>query len=247
MMNAESSPRPTILWAAVSRGNTVLAEANVEDYHWDDSLCQCSTLLLKKAATPGWEFVTLNCTHIRRPIDCPQYPKLKGIKFHVYEHDATELIIWSVAAVYDPNAVDTAHVQSFIEKIVTITDVLRESDPLWKTGSTLAAQNTFAPILRQRMSEVVYLGKICELNEQLDSLRLIMARNIELILARGESIEDLQKESEKLSVMASVFKKRSTQLKRQMLWQNAKHGLMMGTAISAGVAVVVVPPLVVAL
>lgn len=246
-MNIEGSTRPTILWSAVCRGTTVLAEATVEDYPWDESLRQCSTLLLKKGATPGWEFVTLNSTRIRMPMDHPHNPKLKGMKFHVYEHDATGLIRWSVAAVYDPNAVDTPQVQSFIEKIVTITEVLRESNPLWKTGSTLSAQNTFAPILRQRMSEVVYQGKLCELNEQIDSLRLIMARNIELILARGESIEDLQKESEMLSQMASVFKKRSTQLKRKMLWQNAKHGLVMGTAISAGVAIVVVPPLVVAL
>ena len=74
-----------------------------------------------------------------------------------------------------------------------------------------------------------------------------MAQNIELILERGERIDRLQEDATQLQHMASVFKKRSTQLKRQMLWQNAKHGLLLGTAITAGIAVVVVPPMVVAL
>jgi hypothetical protein len=246
MMEAESNARMCILWSAVSRGDIVLAEASVHDYHWEDSLLECARMLLDKKATPGWEFVTLN-RRIRSPMDHPQYPKLKGMKFHIYEHNADGLIVWSVSAVYDPFAVDNIQVESFIQKMITITQIFRESDPVWKHGSTLAAQKRFAPILYQRMSEVAYLGKMCMVSQQVESLKDIMAHNIELILERGDRIEHLQEEAAQLSHMASIFKKRSTQMRRQMLWQSAKHGLVLGTAITAGIAVVVVPPLVMAL
>jgi Synaptobrevin len=266
MMEAESQARPCILWSAISRGDLVLAQATVEDYHWEESLEECANLLLRKKATPGWEFVTYNKPRIRAPMDHPQYPKLKGMKFHIYEHRSQEdeeaedtspfarnrpnagLIIWSISAVYDPCAVDTIQVQSFIQKMVTITQMFRDSDDTWKYGTApLAAQKQFAPILYQRMSEVSYLGKLCMVQDQVESLKEIMARNIELILERGDRLERLQEQSTDLSHMASIFKKRSAQVKRQMLWQNAKHGLVLGSAITAGVAIVVVPPLMVAL
>ena len=276
MMEAESNARPCILWSAIARGDLVLAQASVEGYHWEESLEECARLLLQKKATPGWEFVSYNKPRVRSPMDHPQFPKLKGMKFHIYEHHSQEdddaedpspfsrsrknnnddinsrgsigLTIWSISAVYDPSAVDTLQVQSFIQKMVTITQMFRDSDDVWKYGTTpLAAQKQFAPILYQRMSEVSYLGKLCMVQDQLESLKEIMARNIELILERGDRLERLQEQSTELSHMASIFKKRSTQVKRQMLWQNAKHGLVLGSAITAGVAVVVVPPLLVAL
>ena len=204
-------------------------------------------MLLAKKATPGWEFCSLNPRRLRSPVDHPPYPKLKGMKFHVYEHNMDGLIVWKISAVYDPRALEQVQVESFIQKIVTITEVFRESDPAWKYGSALAAQKTFAPILSQRMEEVSYLGKMAMIEDQVESLKQTMHNNIELILERGEKIEDLKDKAEQLSHMALIFKKRSKQVKRQMLWQNAKHGLVLGSAITAGVAVVVVPPIVAAL
>jgi hypothetical protein len=44
-----------------------------------------------------------------------------------------------------------------VEKIVGISELFRETDDTWKYGSTLAAQDNFAPILQQRMQEVSYI------------------------------------------------------------------------------------------
>jgi hypothetical protein len=239
--------RPCILWSSVARNDVVLAEANNMDYAWEDNLREAAELLLQKKPTPGWEYVTLHRRNLRSPVAHPPQPKLKGMKFHIYENNMDGLIIWSVSAVYDPAAVETLQVQSFIQKIVTITEMFRETDPSWKYGSALAAQKTFAPILLQRAEEISYLGKMAMVNDQVESLKQIMAKNIELILERGEKIDQLQEDATNLQQMASVFKKKSTQLKRQMLWQNAKHGMVLGTAITAGIAIVVVPPIVAAL
>ena len=243
-----SRSRPCILWSSVARDDFVLAEATNLDYPWEDAVREAAEQLLRKKPTPGWEFVTLHQRRtLRSPVDHPPQPKLKGTKFHIYETNSDGYFIWSVSAVYDPTAVSGAQVESFVQKIVGITEMFRETDPSWKYGSRLAAQKTFAPILMQRMDEVSYLGKMAMVNEQLESLRGIMAKNIEIIIERGDKIDHLQKSTSKLQQMAIVFKKRSKQVKRQMLWQNAKHGMVIGTAITAGVAIVVVPPIVAAL
>ena len=247
MMEPNHHNKPCILWSAVSRNDVVLAEANDPTFPWEDCVRETALQLLQKPPTPGWEFVTYHPQRIRSPVDHPPSPKLKGMKFHIYEHNNDGMHIWKVSAVYDPSAVENVQVQSFIQKIITISEVFREADPAWKYGSALAAQKTFAPILLQRMEEISYLGKLAMVNDQIESLKQVMANNIELILERGERLEQLHEESTHLSQMAAIFKKRSTQVKRQMLWQNAKHGLLLGSAITAGVAVVVVPPIVAAL
>ena len=43
---------------------------------------------------------------------------------------------------------------------------------------------------------------------------------------------------------AAVFKKNSKRLRRMKMWQDAKHGALIGAAVTAGIAIVVVPPLV---
>lgn len=245
--NTDGKGRPCILWSSVARNDVILAEANM-NYPWDETLQEAARTLQQKKPTPGWEFVTLHQRrNFRSPVDHPPQPRLKGMKFHIYENNMDGFLIWSVSAVYDPAAVDGPQVESFIQKIVTISEMFRETDPAWKYGSAMAAQKSFAPILMQRMEEVSYLGKMAMVNDQVESLKHIMAKNIELILERGERIEKLQEDSNRLQHMAAVFKKNSKQLKRQMLWQNAKHGMLIGTAITAGVAVVVVPPIVAAL
>mmetsp|Transcript_28592 Transcript_28592/g.36833 ORF Transcript_28592/g.36833 Transcript_28592/m.36833 type:complete len:87 (+) Transcript_28592:2-262(+) len=82
------------------------------------------------------------------------------------------------------------------------------------------------------------------LNHHVEETKAIMASNIENILERGERMEDLQAESKELSEMSKVFKKKAKQLKRFKMWQNAKHGVMVGTAVTGAVGVVVIPPLI---
>mmetsp|Transcript_32824 Transcript_32824/g.59223 ORF Transcript_32824/g.59223 Transcript_32824/m.59223 type:complete len:87 (+) Transcript_32824:1-261(+) len=82
------------------------------------------------------------------------------------------------------------------------------------------------------------------LNQQVEETKAIMASNIENILERGERIEDLEAESKELNQMSRVFKKRARQVRRFKMWQNAKHGVMVGTAVTGAVGLIVIPPLI---
>jgi len=224
-----------ILWCCVARNDVIVAEAHTLQ---DPRVQHVSQELLRKKPTPGWEFYN-NKTFSAR---------LKGLKFHIYEHvedaqfeNATDFRIWVVGAVYDPAVVETQQAKSFVEKIVGISEVFREHDQTWQTGTQYCAQNSFGPILAQRMQEVTYLGKVAMVEEEIESLKRIMARNIDMIIDRGDKIERLQEDSKQLNEMTSVFKKNSKKLKRKMLWQNAKYGLVVGTAVTVGVAAITVP------
>jgi hypothetical protein len=234
---------PKILWCGLARDETILAEAHVDD--GDDVLQTARELLIKKP-TPGFEFHAPNRWKLRK-----NQRNLKGIKFHLYEHEgkgkddfaAPSLRIWVFAAVYDSELITRSEVQSFIEKIVTISDNMRQ-DETWKTCGNLGLQGSFAPILQQRLEDVAYWGKMALIEDQLHACQEQMEKNITLILERGEKIEDLSQEATRVQEMASVFKKSAKKVRRMQMMKNAKHGIILGTAVTAGVAVCVIPPLV---
>ena len=162
-----------------------------------------------------------------------------------------EPMIWVFAAVYNPEATTwesskhiLSDVKSFLEKIVGLTDMPRAHDPVWRTGGTLACQATFASILLQRMQEVTYLGTMARLTQSLEGATELMQSNITAIMDREEKLNSMADKSTQLNEMASVFKKKTSAVRRRMMMQNAKHGILLGTAITAGVAVCVIPPLV---
>eukprot|EP00980_Cylindrotheca_fusiformis_P029404 scaffold23471_cov141-Cylindrotheca_fusiformis.AAC.1 len=224
-----------MLWACIARDDKVLC--SVPEQHSDPRVRKASLEILRKKATPGFEFFNSKS----------QSSRLKAIKFHVYEHventeyEITEFRLWIVAAVYDPTVIDVRSAKAFIDKIVVITEPFRDDDQNWKYGPEYCAQDSFSSVLQQKMSEAAALGKLANVQDEIDSLKQVMSRNIEMILDRGESINQLQKDSKQLNEMASVFKKKSRKIKRRMLWQNAKHGLVLGTAVTVGVAAVAAP------
>lgn len=217
-----------ILWSAACRGEVVLAEAGEDNY--DGAVIKLAQKLLKKKATAGWEF------------EKARKDKLKGIKFHVFDSCGEGILVWSFCAVAEQSLED-AQLRSFMEKLVYISEPLRDSAE-WRKGEALSAQASFAPILLQKMEQVMTQGKMAMVNEKVDSTKQIMAANIELALQREETLEEMQQKSEDLNGMAKQFKKKAKQVKRFKMMQNAKHGVIIGTAVTAVTAAVVVPPLV---
>lgn len=215
-----------ILWSAVCRNEIVLAEAG-EDEH-DGAVIKLAQKLLHKKATAGWEFVKSR--------------GLKGMKFHVFDDSTGDMIVWSFAAVAE-KSVDDVEVKSFLEKLLYITEPLRESHE-WQHGDVLSAQASFAPILLQKMEQVSTEGKLAMVNQKINTTKQIMSKNIELALDKQETLEHLQNTSEELTGMAKQFKKRAKQIKRYKMIQNAKHGIIVGTLVTGVTALIIVPPLV---
>lgn len=251
----------------------ILAEAGEDPF--GGQVAQTARELLQKRATAGWEYhnsgsmVSNNMAfwnknksqgQQQQSQQQQQQPRLKGIKFHLYDNSAAclrddndnngchnEMLLWVFCAVYNPATIEQVSVKSFIEKMIVLTELYRDTDETWRQGTTLSCQASFAPILQQRMQEVSYNDngeKLALVQDQLEITKNIMQDNILLILQREEKLQDLQERTTRLEDMALDFKKRSKNVRKQIMWQNARHGVMLGGAITAGVAIVVVPPLV---
>lgn len=166
----------------------------------------------------------------------------KGIKFHFFDNSTDDMLVWSFSVVAE-SSLDDNEIKSFLEKLVYITEPMRDSEE-WRSGDVLSAQSSFAPILLQKMEQVTSQGKLAMVNQQVNTTKQIMAENIEMALAREETLQGLQNRSEELNVMSKQFKKRAQQVKKFKMIQNAKHGVVVGGLIVAATAIIVVPPLV---
>lgn len=211
-------PLQGILWTAVSRNEIVIAEAGEDER--GGSVIDLAKKILSKKRTAGWEF------------ENNRKSGLKGIKFHLHEEGdhytmttSDNLICWSYSAVYDPSFVSEEYVKKLLEKMIYLTEPLRETAE-WQTGDVLCAQESFAPILLQKIQEVQSIGRIDELNKKIDTTKDLMKQNIDMMLEREETLNGIHRQSEELNGMAKMFKKRAKQIKRFKMIQNAKHGMV---------------------
>jgi hypothetical protein len=156
-----------IQWACVARDETLLAVVGDE---LPDEVLSTARNLLNKKPTIGWDSYQQGWR-----VGC------KGLKFHVYQEGAgEELLVWTFACVFDSARSSKREAQSFLEKIVVISEMWREADDSWKEGRHLACQHLFGPVLQQRMQEFSYLGDMAVADESGIS-REVVATNRNLI------------------------------------------------------------------
>lgn len=216
-----------LLWSAVTRGTTVLAECG-ED-HRGGAVLSLARKILSKKPSPGWEF--------------ERGGSLRSAKFHVHDQSAGgSKTVWTMCCVYD-NEFSELQARGFLEKLAFLTEPLR-STLEWQSGGTLAAQDSFAPTLLQRMEQASSMGRTAMITSKVDEVKLIMRDNIELLLDRGDKLENLEEKATALGKMSKMFHKRARDAKRFQMWQQAKFGLAVGTAVTVGVGLIVIPPLV---
>ena len=135
--------------------------------------------------------------------------------------------------------------KGFLEKLALMTEPCRE-EAAWRTGATLSQQRAFGPTLQQRMDQANSQGRIAMVSAQCDEVKGMMRDNIELLLARGDKLDELEEKAGALATISKQFHKGARHAKRAALWSNAKFGLAVGTAVTVGVAVIATPAIVAA-
>lgn len=71
-------------------------------------------------------------------------------------------------------------------------------------------------------------AKVENLVKQIESMKAVMGRNINLALERGENLQELVEKSDQTRRDSLVFKKRGDHLKKIMMWQNMKYSFVLG-------------------
>lgn len=237
---SSSSAANTIIASSIVRNCTILAHATMDEYQEHSIYIEeLQRRLNSKKATPGWEWASLPLQWSQK---CPL--TLLGAKFHLFEHNPEEeggFIIWSFSCVYDRNALESKYAESFIKHLMETSRHFRENDVVWKTGSYLAAQHQFSPTLHDMMSDTTAFARLDEIHKNIENLKDIMQKNIQMLMDREENIDDLLKTAEECNNAASVFKKRAKaikkKLRRKQLMLQATKGLGYATVVSTAVVV----------
>jgi vesicle-associated membrane protein 7 len=91
----------------------------------------------------------------------------------------------------------------------------------------------FGPHLRSAMhyyntnrEKLARDAQVADLQDQIESMKMVMGRNINLLLQKGEQLDMLVDKSNQMMDDTSVFKKRSGQLKSQMRWRYYKSSCL---------------------
>jgi Synaptobrevin len=93
----------------------------------------------------------------------------------------------------------------------------------------------------EKYDDLSKVDKAQSLLGKVDAAKASMQSNIANMLKNTEAAESLASKSDQLNEQASVFKKRTTDLKKQMAWKNMKMTLILGAVIAIILIIIIVP------
>jgi len=156
----------------------------------------------------------------------------------VYGADADGLCCATITGTQYPSRVAIAMLQ----------DVYGDFSSKYADAAKTAAENSLTKKAKSILQDVCKkyedpssVDKTQKILGQVDAVKGQMQDNIASMLKNTEKAEDMAAKSEQLNEQASVFKKRSTDLKKQMQWKNLKMTLILGGLIAVIVLAITVP------
>jgi len=93
----------------------------------------------------------------------------------------------------------------------------------------------------KKYDDLTKVDKGANLLAKVDEVKTSMQGNIAAMLVNSEQAEGLAAQSEQLNEQANVFKKKSTQLKKNMWWKNLKLTILLVLLVVGILAVILVP------
>mmetsp|Transcript_12790 Transcript_12790/g.25903 ORF Transcript_12790/g.25903 Transcript_12790/m.25903 type:complete len:251 (+) Transcript_12790:194-946(+) len=111
-----------------------------------------------------------------------------------------------------------------------------------ENGLTKKAKNMLSDACA-KYDDLSKVDKASSLLGKVDVVKTQMQSNISDMLKNTEKAESLAEKSDQLNEQASVFKKKSTDLRKQMAWKNLKMTLLLG-GIVVVILIVILAPLI---
>jgi hypothetical protein len=105
---------------------------------------------------------------------------------------------------------------------------------------TKKAKNTLKDIC-MKYDDLSKVDKTSNVLGKVEEVKSSMQSNIANMLKNTEKAESLAEKSDQLNEQASVFKKRSTDLRKQMAWKDFKMTLILGGIVVIVLIIIIVP------
>lgn len=112
----------------------------------------------------------------------------------------------------------------------------------WQQATAYAFNDSFAPVLQQRMhyySSDPSADVINRVRGEITQVKDIMIENIEKVLDRGEKLDLLVDKTELLQGEAFAFRREAKRARRVMWWKNVRMWFIMGGIVAAVVFLIV--------
>lgn len=229
--SAAAAPLPRVLWCAIARDDLLLAEAMQGQVDSGSSEArELATALIAKKPSPGWEFERAG--------------SLRGLKFHVHERSEDGgSIVWAYVAIHDSKFPEQS-AKCLVERLVLQTAPLRGSRE-WRSAAAHSLQRGIGHELSEQLERVNATGRTKMVSESVDEVKAVMEQNIELLLDRGERLDQLGERTDAMAKLSATFHRSAQEAKRFQMMQQAKFGMVVGTALAVGVGVLAAPVLAV--
>jgi len=158
----------------------------------------------------------------------------------IYGADSDGICIAVIAGLRYPSRVGTQ----------MLNELHKEFKPQFGEEAKTASANTMTTksksILKKvckKYSNLEQVDKASALTGKIDDVKVQMQDNIASMLNNIEKTEAVSSQADQLSEQASVFKKKSTELKKQMKCKNLKMTLIL-IAIVTGILIVILVPMI---
>ena len=128
--------------------------------------------------------------------------------------------------VEDIKAATKQNVRKILESRENLKDLIKEAEAL---------QDTYDQFVLQWEKNVKFVDyRIAEVQKELEDAQVMMNKNVDKMLFRGESLEDLSKRSETLQDSSNKFAEHAAEVKNKLWWKNFRT-LIMGVIFCAPV------------
>ncbi|MCL7044146.1 hypothetical protein MKW94_002653 [Papaver nudicaule] len=98
------------------------------------------------------------------------------------------------------------------------------------TAIAKSLNKEFGPVMKDHMRYIIEhadeIGKLSKVQAQVSEVKSIMIENIDKVVDRGEKIDILSEKAKDLNSNAQEYKKKGTQLRRKLWYQNMKIKLV---------------------
>jgi len=201
---------PGILYALVARATTVLAEATQEGL--EGNFANVTRVLLKK-------------------IPAQEDSKMS----YAYDEYVFHYTVQNGLTVLCMTEKETSRIAAFRFINAAEDEFLRNFATRWQTAQAYKFDRDFKGALARLMTAhsrpETKDNKMGQISGQLDEIKGVMQKNIELVLERGEKIEILVNKTEQLEEHAFRFQKKSTSLRRKFCCANVKWMILIAIVL----------------
>jgi hypothetical protein len=226
---APAKPTPRIVFGAVSRNGSVLAEAVPSgpspNGPGDEGVDEASARMLgekmqRRKAPPGWDELSGG--------------KIRSIRMPI--HDANGVTCYTICFA---NSLPGDRAQAFVQKLALMLDPLIDKSESVQDRSK--AEASLRPLLERELDNANTGLKQFQIENQITEVREIMMQNVEVMLDRQERLNELDGKSASLSSATQAFQTGSRKLRRFHLMNQVKWGVAIGTGVTLVTAAIVVP------